>query len=71
MASVDELLIGTVEAAEILGVDRATVGRWAASGELPIIRRLPGPNGAILFDSGVIRRKAQERLLQRNSRKAS
>lgn len=71
MPSTDELLIGTTEAAAVLGVNRVTVLRWAIKGRLPIVRRLPGPNGAVLFDAGVVRRLAQKRLLEEAERRAS
>lgn len=61
----DELVIYTAEAAEILGVDRATVSRWAESGKLQVLRKLPGPNGVYLFSAKVVRRKAQEELLRK------
>lgn len=63
----EERLIGTTEAAGILGVNRATVIRWADKGLIPQVRKLPGKNGARLFDSKAIRRKATERLLDRAS----
>ena len=45
-------LVGTVEAAQILHRDDATVLRWAASGKLPIAHRMPGRTGAVLFRRG-------------------
>jgi excisionase family DNA binding protein len=65
MQSSDELLIGAAEAAEILGVDRKTVARWAQSGKLPAIRKMNGWTGAYLFDAAVVRRKAAELLLRK------
>jgi excisionase family DNA binding protein len=61
----DEVIIYTAEAAEILGIDRATVTRWAESGKLPALRKLPGKNGVYLFSSEVVRRKAAEELLRK------
>jgi excisionase family DNA binding protein len=45
-----ETLINTVEAADSLGVSVTTVNRWAASGKLPIVRKLSGDTGAYVFD---------------------
>lgn len=48
-------LVGTVEACAILGIDRATLGRWADERLRPEERKivpamqLPGPNGAKLY----------------------
>lgn len=65
MPNADELLIGVTEAATILGVDPATVTRWAKSGKLPYLRKLPGKTGAFLFDAGAVRRVAQQQLVER------
>ena len=46
----NESLIGTAEAATLLGVDKATITRWAQSGRLPIAARVSAsPNAAMLF----------------------
>lgn len=42
-------LIGALEAAEILHVDRATVTRWVHQGVLPTAVKAPGIRGARLF----------------------
>lgn len=66
MHSSGELVLVTAEAAEILGVDRATVARWAEKGKLKPIRKLPGRNGDFLFArDDVIARKAQEDFLRK------
>jgi excisionase family DNA binding protein len=60
-----ELLLVTAEAAEILGVDPATVVRWAEKGKLKPVRKLPGRSGDYLFSrDDVIRRKTQNDLLR-------
>lgn len=65
MHSSGELVLVTAEAAEILGVDRATVVRWAEKGKLKPIRKLPGRNGDYLFArDDVIRRRTQEELMR-------
>ena len=46
----EDELIGTAEAAAILGVDKATVPRWADSDRLPIAARAGAHrNAALLF----------------------
>ena len=46
----EDELIGTAEAAAILGVDKATVTRWADSDRLPIAARAGAHrNAALLF----------------------
>jgi hypothetical protein len=50
VAGDDEVVIGTTEAAAILGRSHATVARWAQNGTLLAKRRLPGRNGGYLFD---------------------
>lgn len=42
-------LIGTAEAAEIIGVRVGTVNRWAAEGVLEAAVTLPGKTGARLY----------------------
>lgn len=42
-------LIGTVEAAEIIGVERSTLSRWVASGRITPAMQLQGTTGAMLF----------------------
>lgn len=65
MPNADERLIGVPESATILGISQATVTRWAQNGKLPYLRKLPGKTGPFLFDAAVVRRVAQDRLLQR------
>jgi Helix-turn-helix domain len=54
-------LIGSAEACEILdGIDRATLVRRIARGELKTVTKLPGLNGQWLFDRAeVLRHKAE------------
>lgn len=65
MADPDERIINVAEAAEILGVSIATVARWAESGKLPAIRKLPGRTGVWIFNAKVVRLKAAEELLDK------
>lgn len=48
------------ESGTILGVSARTVIRRAEAGELPYIRKLPGPNGDYLFRRAVVERAAAE-----------
>ena len=54
-------LIGTTEAAELLGVSRATVKRLATTGVLPVANRLPGATGALLYRRADVLRLARKR----------
>jgi hypothetical protein len=42
-------LVGTVEAAEIIGCERSSLSRWVALGKLTPAMRLTGDTGAHLF----------------------
>lgn len=42
-------LIGSVEAADLLGVDRSVLTRLVQSGRLDRAHKLPGENGAALY----------------------
>ena len=51
-------LMTTTEAGRILGKSPRTVQRMAENGDLEYAQKLPGPNGAYLFDPAVIARRA-------------
>jgi hypothetical protein len=51
-------IIGTVEAARILGWSIAKVKREAKEERLPFEAKLPGETGAYLFHRGVIEQRA-------------
>lgn len=53
-------LLTATEAGALLGMSSSTVRRRTEAGELPTIRRLPGPNGAWLYDRAVVLRYAAE-----------
>lgn len=61
----DTDLIGSVEAAAILGVDPATVTRWVAKKRLTPVAKAPGPYGAFLFSRAQVVRLAQTRHIGR------
>lgn len=54
-------LIGTQEAAEILGTSPRTVKRFAADGTLPHKQKMPGDTGAYLFARREVERLAAKR----------
>lgn len=53
-------LVTSPEAGQLLGKSARTVQRMADAGDLPYLQKLPGPNGAYLFDRAVIEAKAAE-----------
>jgi excisionase family DNA binding protein len=54
-------LIGTAEACQILGVDKATISRWVADGDILPAHKLPHKNGAFLFHRADIDALAAQR----------
>jgi predicted site-specific integrase-resolvase len=53
-------LVGTRDAAEIIGCERSTLSRWVALGKLPLALQLTGPTGAHLFHRADVDRLAVE-----------
>lgn len=53
-------LLGTVEAAEVIGVERSTLSRWIASGRIETAHKLPGRTGVMLFDRREVERVRDE-----------
>jgi len=43
-------LIGSAEACELLGIDRSTLSRRVARGEITPAQKLPGETGPFLFE---------------------
>lgn len=54
-------LIGSTEAVRILDVDKATLSRWVAAGQVVPAHQLPGKNGAYLFHRADITALAAQR----------
>lgn len=54
-------LIGTVEAAELLGVERSTLTRWVQLGRIAEATKLPGSRGARLFRRSDVEALAADR----------
>jgi len=52
--------LNSEQAAEILGLSRATINRQAAAGSIPATK-LPGRTGAFIFDRDVIESLALDR----------
>jgi predicted site-specific integrase-resolvase len=57
----DDRLIGSIEASEMLEVDRATLLRWVARGKVAAAHQLPGKNGAYLFRYSAIAKLVDRR----------
>lgn len=49
-------LLATVEAAQVIGVERSTLSRWIDSGRITPAHKLPGVNGAHLFRRSEVER---------------
>ena len=47
-------LLTTAELCELVDVHRVTVSRWVASGRLTPVRKLPGRQGAYIFDRAAV-----------------
>lgn len=47
-------LMTSAEAADALRVSVKTITRWADSGKLTVVKRLPGKRGALLFDAAQV-----------------
>jgi excisionase family DNA binding protein len=56
-----EPFIGAAEACQLLDIHAATLGRWVKSGALTPAHKLPGKNGAYLFNRGDVEALAVER----------
>jgi excisionase family DNA binding protein len=54
-------LVTSAEAAPVLGVSVPTVNRYAASGRLRYVKKLPGRTGAYLFHREEIEAERQRR----------
>lgn len=54
-------LIGSAEACRTLGVNNSTLTRWVAAGEVKAAHKLPGKNGAYLFERAEIERVGSDR----------
>lgn len=57
----DQELIGGTQAATVLGISRQTLLRWIQIGKLTPTQKLPGPNGAYLFNPITVNELAQKR----------
>lgn len=53
-------LIGTAQAAEVIGVDRSTLSHWIAKGRISPVQKLPGKTGALLFARSEVERVRDE-----------
>lgn len=53
-------LIGTAEAAEVIGVERSTLSHWIAKGRITPAQKLPGKTGVLLFTRAEVERVRDE-----------
>lgn len=53
-------LIGSAEAAKLLGMSSTTFNRRVLAGDVPALQKLPGSKGAWVFDRETIERLAAE-----------
>lgn len=53
-------LIGTAEAAQIIGVERSTLSHWIAKGRITPAQKLPGKTGVLLFPRKEVERVRDE-----------
>jgi excisionase family DNA binding protein len=56
----DMSLCGVKEAAQILGVSRATAHRMVDAGQLPYVQKLPGPKGQYLLRRSTVEKLAKK-----------
>ena len=54
-------LIGSAKACLLLGIDKSTLSRWVAAGVITPEIKLPGKNGAMLFDPQDVTRLCLDR----------
>lgn len=54
-------LMGTAEVATTLHMDKSTVTRMVKAGQLPLIGKLAGPKGALVFDATTVESVAEAR----------
>ena len=54
-------LLTSIQAADLLGVDKATFNRWVTRGEVPVEVQFPGYKGPRLFRRIDVERLAKDR----------
>lgn len=54
-------LIGSAQACQVLSVDKSTLSRLVKAGTLTPVMKLPGKNGAMLFDPADVTRVCLDR----------
>ena len=54
-------LIGSAKACQTLDIDKSTLSRWVAAGVITPAVKLPGRNGAMLFDPRDVNRLCLDR----------
>ena len=56
----NDVLIGSAEACEMLGIDRATLVRRIAAGKIKALTKMPGARGPYVFELAEIERARTE-----------
>ena len=56
-----EVPLTASEASAKMGVDRSTLTRWVAAGQISPLKKLPGVRGAMLFSPSDIERISKDR----------
>lgn len=56
----EQALVGTAEAAKMLGRSPRYIQRLAEKGKLPVAVKMPGQSGAYLFDRALVATLAQK-----------
>lgn len=54
-------LLNSTEAADLLSIDRSTLNRWVARGDIPVEVQFPGYKGPRLFRRIDVERVAKDR----------
>lgn len=52
--------LGSAEVCERIGIDRSTLTRWIQTGRIAFAQKIPGGNGAYLFNPAEVERARAE-----------
>lgn len=54
------IFLGTADVCRTLRMNKSTLTRWVGSGRITVVQKLPGKNGAYLFDPAEVERVRAE-----------